>query len=166
MFGIVVAVLGFFGYRSFTDLEEKTIESANTKAKETAEETVPGITVEKVTEECDKKIPTEVNSYLDTNLKKQVSDKIEDYFKEECLDAIKTEVRTEVIRQIAQQRSSETPANPLDDVTNAGNNIDDHQPEDHVENHDEHIQEGDEIQTPAERERRPIEGDDNIAEML
>ena len=166
VFGIVVAVLGFFGYRSFTDLEEKTIESANTKAKETANATVPGITVKKVTEECDKKIPTEVNNYLKANLKKQVSDKIEDYFKGEGLDAIKTEVRTEVIRQIALRIPSDNRANQSECVTNAENNIDNRQQERTVDNLDEQVQDDSEAQTHNNRNGAIEVGEENIAEMM
>lgn len=117
VFGIVVAVLGFFGYRSFTDLEEKTIKIANEKAKETAEATVPDITANKVSTECSSKVPIEVSNYLATHLAQKVNEKIDTYFQGDGKNVIETVVQREMRSQISMSNSLESEENnPVDNV--------------------------------------------------
>ncbi len=125
VFGIVVAVLGFFGYRSFTDLEEKTIKTANEKAKETVEAKVPEITATKVTSECSSKVPIEVNSYLDANLAQKVNDKIEAYFLGDGRNVIETIVQREVRSQRSTHHLTESEEDNPDE--NVASDRDDHE---------------------------------------
>lgn len=133
VFGIVVAVLGFFGYRSFTDLEEKTIKIANEKAKETAQAAVPAITANKVATECSSKVPIEVRNYLATHLTQKVNEKIDTYFQGDGKNVIETVVQREVRSQLSIRNLQEE-NNPVDNIEAGQMAIEDRDVQENIQN--------------------------------
>lgn len=106
VFGIVVAVLGFFGYRSFADMEknisEKAKEGAKEAAREAADAIVPNLTETKVNSECSTKIPEKVTEYLNANLNARITEKIDAFLDDEGKNIIVSNVERVVNLQLEQ----------------------------------------------------------------
>ena len=104
VFGIVVSVLGFFGFRSFEDISNKAVSKAKDAAQQKAAEISITETEKTAQQYCknnlDKLVDISVKKYLESNLQKLVNDKIDALYKGEGRQSIIDELKTVFIENI------------------------------------------------------------------
>jgi len=84
VFGIVISVVGFFGYRKFSDIEEKALKVAADKADEVANSVAKSVAKTKANKVavnyCNNNVGKKVDDYLKINLQRSVDSKIDDLY--------------------------------------------------------------------------------------
>ena len=123
--GIIIAILGFFGFKSFQTIEDKAHqiakETANEIAKETAEEaakTTAKETAKSTAEEtakttaketakstAEETAKTEAQIYLNNNIRSNVIGAIEDRFITEIKNSIAVSLKNDIIDQLREEMS-------------------------------------------------------------
>lgn len=87
--GIIIAILGFFGFKSFQTIEDKAHQIAKETAKATAEETAK----------------TEAQIYLNNNIRSNVIGAIEEKFITEIKNSIAVSLKNDIIDQLREEMS-------------------------------------------------------------
>lgn len=85
--GIIIAILGFFGFKSFQTIEEKAHQVAKGTAKTTAE----------------KAAKTEAHNYLNKNIRSNVNSAIEENFLAEIKNSIAESLKSDIIDQLREE---------------------------------------------------------------
>ena len=93
--GIIIAILGFFGFKSFQTIEEKAHQIAKETAKTTAKETA------KSTAEDVAKI--EAQNYLNKNIRSNVNSAIQENFLAEIKNSIAESLKSDIIDQLREE---------------------------------------------------------------
>lgn len=86
--GVIAAILGFFGYRSFTDLEENALREENKCASKEVRDRVPKLVAKKV------------EKYLKKRLANKVNDRIDHYVESGGYDGILSEIRVNLLEEL------------------------------------------------------------------
>ena len=93
--GIIIAILGFFGFKSFQTIEEKAHQIAKETAKTTAKETVKS-TAEEVAK-------IEAQNYLNKNIRSNVNSAIQENFLAEIKNSIAESLKSDIIDQLREE---------------------------------------------------------------
>ena len=100
IFGIAVSTVGFFGYRSFADIEKRAMKVAEEKAeqvaKEQAQKTAKEVAQNTAQNYCSQNVNQLVQSYLAQNLPNEVNSRVNTLFNGEGKEAIVQEVYCEL----------------------------------------------------------------------
>ena len=100
IFGIAVSTVGFFGYRSFADIEKRAMKVAEEKAEEVAKEqaqkTAKEVAQNTAQNYCSQNVNQLVQSYLAQNLPNEVNSRVNTLFNGEGKEAIVQEVYCEL----------------------------------------------------------------------
>ena len=132
IFGIAVSTVGFFGYRSFADIEKRAMKVAEEKAEEVAKEqaqkTAKEVAQNTAQNYCSQNVNQLVQSYLAQNLPNEVNSRVNTLFNGEGKEAIVQEVYCELdtrlqnylnsndgkalILALIQESQSERPSEP------------------------------------------------------
>lgn len=111
VFGIVVSVAGFFGFRSFANVADASLGVAKEQAEKIAREEMPGIAenmAQKTSEKyCSENVDMLVRKYLDEKLSTLVNAKVEDLYNNENRAAMIQEITSGIDVQIIQYFRSE-----------------------------------------------------------
>ena len=107
--GIIIAILGFFGFKSFQTIEDKAHqiakETANEIAKETAEEAAKTTAKETAKSTAEETAKTEAQIYLNNNIRSNVIGAIEDRFITEIKNSIAVSLKNDIIDQLREEMS-------------------------------------------------------------
>ena len=93
--GIIIAILGFFGFKSFQTIEEKAHQIAKETAKTTAKETAKS-TAEEVAK-------IEAQNYLNKNIRSNVNSAIQENFLAEIKNSIAESLKSDIIDQLREE---------------------------------------------------------------
>lgn len=111
VFGIVVSVVGFFGYRSFNDIEERAMNVAADKADVVAKDVAGRVadvkSNEVATGYCDQNVGPKVESYLRDNLQSAVDKKVDELYNGSGKEAIVKQLEGSLDTKISVFLSSE-----------------------------------------------------------
>lgn len=100
IFGIAVSTVGFFGYRSFADIEKRAMKVAEEKAEQVAkgqaQKTAKEVAQNTAQNYCSQNVNQLVQSYLAQNLPNEVNSRVNTLFNGEGKEAIVQEVYCEL----------------------------------------------------------------------
>ena len=132
--GIIIAILGFFGFKSFQTIEEKAHqiakETAKTTAKETAKSTAEEVAKIEAQNYLNKNIRSNVNSAIQENFLAEIKNSIAESFKSDIIDQLREEipefishldiqnVSKEKMEEEAQSNDAPTIVTPEDKIEN------------------------------------------------
>lgn len=118
IFGVAVSTVGFFGYRSFTDIDHRAMKIAEEKANEVAKTESPEVakteaqsTAQKY---CDDNVNELVQQYLNNNLQSELNKSVNQFYNGEGKNAIIAEVTRNVDQRISEILKSETGMGVID----------------------------------------------------
>ena len=109
--GIIIAILGFFGFKSFQTIEEKAHQIAKETAKTTAKETAKSAakeTAKTTAKETAKSTAEEVakieaQNYLNKNIRSNVNSAIQENFLAEIKNSIAESLKSDIIDQLREE---------------------------------------------------------------
>lgn len=111
VFGIAVSVAGFFGYRSFSNIEEKAIQFAETKSADVVNQVAPQKAQEKAKQVarqyCDDNVGRIVDSYMKTHLQELVNNRVDRLYSGEGRDSMVSEVIDNALKSVRKFIHSE-----------------------------------------------------------
>lgn len=104
VFGIAVSVAGFFGYRSFSNIEEKAMQIAEAKSGEVVNEVAPEKAERKAGEVaksyCDNNVSNLVSAYLSQHLQEAVNSRINELYSGDGRASVVREVTDNAVRDV------------------------------------------------------------------
>ena len=109
--GIIIAILGFFGFKSFQTIEEKAHQIAKETAKTTAKDTAKSSakeTAKTTAKETAKSTAEEVakiesQNYLNKNIRSNVNSAIQENFLAEIKNSIAESLKSDIIDQLREE---------------------------------------------------------------
>ena len=109
--GIIIAILGFFGFKSFQTIEEKAHqiakETAKTTAKDTAKyaakETAKTTAKETAKSTAEEVAKIESQNYLNKNIRSNVNSAIQENFLAEIKNSIAESLKSDIIDQLREE---------------------------------------------------------------
>ena len=109
--GIIIAILGFFGFKSFQTIEEKAHQIAKETAKTTAKDTAKSAakeTAKTTAKETAKSTAEEVakieaQNYLNKNIRSNVNSAIQENFLAEIKNSIAESLKSDIIDQLREE---------------------------------------------------------------
>lgn len=104
VFGIAVSVAGFFGYRSFSNIEEKAMQIAEAKSGEVVNEVAPGKAETKAGEVaksyCDNNVSNLVSAYLSQHLQEAVNSRVNELYSGDGRASVVKEVTEKAVQDV------------------------------------------------------------------
>ncbi len=100
VFGIVISVLGYFGYKSFNDVEKRAEKEANRIANKIAKKVAKGVAERK----CEIYSNKKTEAYLQKNLKTQIDAKVEELYSGKSKETLKRELEIFIMDKITELR--------------------------------------------------------------
>lgn len=104
VFGIAVSVAGFFGYRSFSNIEEKAMQVADAKSEEVVNRVAPQkaeVKAEQVARDyCSGNVANLVSAYLTQHLQEAVNSRVDELYSGEGRASLVREVTDNAVRDV------------------------------------------------------------------